>query len=112
MISRITLHLRKQARSRETDTILQTRSAGMHSGSGVLSRMRFTRSDGQASLDPVSVTVEESIVTHDDSGKVVGDEPVFPKKGSVDNEEWYEMRPPAPVRIASRPQDPELRFIV
>ncbi|EKM49745.1 uncharacterized protein PHACADRAFT_188785 [Phanerochaete carnosa HHB-10118-sp] len=114
MISRITLHLRKQARSRETDTTLQGRSAVTHSGGGVLSRMRFTRSDGETPIDPMSVTVEESTVTHDDSGIVGGGEPMFPKKGDIGSEEWYEMRrPPATVRIASHARrDSELRFIV
>lgn len=115
MMSRITLHLRKQARSRENDTVLQAYSVGTQSAS-IRSRLRFKRSGGQASLDPVSVAVEESTVMHDDRGNVVG-ERVFSKKSRA-AEEWYEMRPPPPARVASsrarmpKEADPELRFVV
>ena len=124
MMSRITLHLRKQARARETDTALQVFS-GTEGSSGIRSRLRFTRSgNGQTtSLDPLSVTVEETTVMYDDDGNVVGD-PAAGKKGGAGTEEWYELRapasprPPAPARVASararppRVPDPELRYIV
>ena len=114
MMSRITLHLRKQARARETDTALQVFS-GTEGSSGIRSRLRFTRSgNGQTtSLDPLSVTVEETTVTHDDKGRVVGG--VLKGEGG---EEWFEMHAPPPVRLASArvrardERDPELRFVV
>ncbi|EKM49743.1 uncharacterized protein PHACADRAFT_214265 [Phanerochaete carnosa HHB-10118-sp] len=75
MMSRITLHLRKQARVREMDSMSQTHDS--YRGNSVFS------------------------------------EPVFAKKSDVGTEEWYEMRPPSPARVASRtrtPRGPELWF--
>ncbi|GJE97687.1 hypothetical protein PsYK624_139080 [Phanerochaete sordida] len=114
MMSRITLHLRKQARAREADTALASASAAGTArgtsgggGGGVRSRLRFT---GTRS-DALSVTVEESTVTVDDCGAVVA----RGAKGAA--AEWFEMRAPPPVRVASprvrAPRDdPELRFVV
>ena len=116
MMSRITLHLRKQARAREADSVLAAPAPGTTTstgGAGVRSRLRFTGTRSGASLDPLSVTVEETTVTHDDKGRVVG----AALKGGG-GEEWFEMRAPPPVRLASArvcardERDPELRFVV
>lgn len=127
MMSRITLHLRKQARSREADAQLQTYSLTTISRtttSGLRSRLRFTRSTdvGQFSTDPgVAVNVEESVVTYDDRGNVLSEvaDPNALKTPTSPDGEWFEVRPPAPVRLATSrsarravENDPELRFVV
>ena len=109
MMSRITLHLRKQARSREDDARLQTFSMG--TVSALRSRLRFVRSGADsAAAGPdgrVAVTVQESTVTHDDAGRLMD-------KGAVD--EWYELHQPAPVRLPTSGRkgdgNPELRYVV
>lgn len=122
MMSRITLHLRKQARSREDDPDLQTYPLGTFSSVGAIrSRLRFTRTPpANQSTDPrMTVTVQESTVMHDDDGYLVS-EPCSPAlKSGGPGVEWFEMRPPAPVRLASgrierpaREKNPELHFVV
>lgn len=116
MMSRITIHLRKQARSRGVDTQLQTFSFATRTvTSGVRSLLRFTRPTAamqESVMEPrVAVTVEESIMTHDDSGNVLDE---------VDDHdaEWFEMRPPAAVRLATfrsvrrTAEEPGLKFVV
>lgn len=108
MMSRITLHLRKQARGRKTETDSWER-AGSHS------RLRFTHSGGRSGtiagthLPSMSVTVEETSVMHDDRGNILGNrESEFPPRPPCvrpENveEEWYEMAsltPPQPARLA------------
>ncbi|KAI0088523.1 hypothetical protein BDY19DRAFT_993920 [Irpex rosettiformis] len=113
MMSRITLHLRKQVRAREIDTDLIT----LKTFSKSLPRFR---SVGGAStiIDPgdVSVMVQESAVVHDDRGNVLSvydndsdetdDTEERPKRGKdhIEGEDWYEIRPPAPVQLHSRPK--------
>jgi hypothetical protein len=108
MMSRITLHLRKQARSRDADPTLST-FPGLTSiataSSAMWTRVRFTRSSAPSTSDAkVNVAVEETTVRYDDHGNVLDGEDRYPpifvhtaKRGGAP-EEWYEMQPPAPVR--------------
>lgn len=106
MMSRITIHLRKQARSRELDTHLATYSYSTTTDPPVgRSNLRLGRTNATAHTitDPhLTVTVEENTVTHDDDGHVL--DPSH-KPGA----EWYEMRPPTPARLSNR-APPQLRF--
>ncbi|PSR80466.1 hypothetical protein PHLCEN_2v6723 [Hermanssonia centrifuga] len=100
MMSRITLHLRKQARARDIETEFIGFASTDTIQHGVRSRLRFNnRSAGRGiTTDPqLTVTVEESAVVHDDDGNLLGD--------SQDDDgerrkmaEWYEMqmRPKTP----------------
>lgn len=99
MMSRITIHLRKQARSRELDAHLATYSYSTTTDPPAgRSRLRLGRTNPTAHTitDPhLTVTVEENTVMHDDDGQIV--DPSH-KPGA----EWYEMRPPIPARLANR----------
>ena len=104
MMSRITLHLRKQARSIDGD--LSFASASLISLSAaqsiVWSRIRFTHHNSPAGIDPqMGVTIEESTVRYDDHGHVVDDDSddrhahsmKVQKKGAAGvTNEWYELR--------------------
>lgn len=117
MMSRITIHLRKQARSRDEDPFLVTWSrATVSLAEAPFSRLRFnnkSNATAQTFTDPhISVTVEETSVVHDDHGGVLG-------AGPKATEEWYEMRPPAPARLPTNhsrreptSKEPQLRFLV
>ena len=126
-MSRITLHLRKQARSREADTNLQAYSLGTFNTIDMIrSRLRFggTRETGACqSADPrLTVNVQESMVVHDDDGNLVLSEPSSPALkaktvggGGGGGDGWYEMHPPTAVRLperARRDRNPELKFVV
>lgn len=99
MMSRITIHLRKQARSRELDAHLATYSYSTTTDPPAgRSRLRLGRTNPTVHTitDPhLTVTVEENTVMHDDDGQIV--DPSH-KPGA----EWYEMRPPIPARLANR----------
>ena len=106
MMSRITLHLRKQARSNEGETDFWDRA-------GIRSRLRFTHTGARSKatgppLPSVSVTVEETSVMHDDRGNLLrarepGILPIPVRIRPKDTEEeWYEMAdlaPPQPARL-------------
>ncbi|KAI0345637.1 hypothetical protein BDW22DRAFT_1426307 [Trametopsis cervina] len=110
MISRITLHLRKQVRARELDDgLLSYKFPTGNSMANVRSRLRFARSVGESTTlgsSDVSVMVQESAVVHDDHGNVLdGDDDYdeesgraaytrFAGKKQSAVEEWYELRPP------------------
>lgn len=49
----------------------------------------------------VSVVVEETSVVHDDLGNIV-DNPTTRSRKDAAIQEWYELRPPAPVQLAPR----------
>ena len=72
-------------------------------------------------LPGVAVNVEESVVTYDDRGNVLSEvaDPNALKTPTSSDGEWFEVRPPAPVRLATSrsarravENDPELRFVV
>jgi len=146
MMSRITLHLRKQVRSREIDEALVSyKFPSTMSVTHLRSRLRFARSDGHstgaiatagsAGDVNVNVVVDQTSVMHDDKGNVIVDaqddfcspeddadlaaaDAELRERKSAAVREWYELRPPPPVRIETgRIQAGELgsqdvRFIV
>ncbi|GJE88317.1 hypothetical protein PsYK624_044000 [Phanerochaete sordida] len=96
MMSRITLHLREQARIRESVAIPTLTSPRL---STMPSRVRFTLPSSETpSPGPVGISVEETRVMHDDRGCLVGG-PEYTKKGCT-TEEWYEMASPPRAHIA------------
>lgn len=140
MMSRITLHLRKQARSRQGDSQLETYPLGTLTVTALRTRLNFNRSgppqESPAESRGVAVTVEETTVVHDDDGRLVDmhddDDSTLaglPVPGTTDMDkraapglDWFEIRRPAPVRILTgrsqrsrrekKERDPEEQFIV
>lgn len=117
-MSRITLHLRKQVRSRDEDNVLVSYFPSSLSASNLRDRIRFTHSHARSTVDTgeVSVIVDQTSVVHDDRGNIL-EEPEIRAKKDAAVQEWYELRPPPPVRINTRikehfPEDSEtnIRF--
>ena len=95
MMSRITLHLREQAQLRDS-VVIATLSSPRHST--MPSRVRFTLPGSEApSPAPAGISVEETTVTHDDRGHLLGG-PRYTKKGGA-TEEWYEMASPPTAHV-------------
>jgi hypothetical protein len=119
-MSRITIHLRKQARCRELDTALAsfrigtTGTLGTESIAGARSHLHFK------TIPEVNVSIEETTVQHDDAGNVLDDRrqahQYTQKKSEFGaTEEWFEMRPPEPARAGNGgdgARNRELRFVV
>lgn len=107
MMSRITIHLRKQARA-NTEVHSQT-TISHHFEKPFFARLRqsFSPCASQARADPpIAVNVQESFVTHDDHGV-----PVSP--GSKATEEWFEMRRPSSALLSPHSKrESQLRFVV
>lgn len=105
MMSRITLHLRKQIRSREIDTDLISLKTFTRS----MPRFRSDGTHHTHTTGDVSVMVQESAVVHDDRGNVLSmydddsddtvDRRVDKQKDRPAGQDWYDLRPPAPVRL-------------
>ena len=107
MMSRITIHLRKQARA-NTEVHSQT-TISHHFEKPFFARLResFSPCTSQPRADPpIAVNVQESFVTHDDHGV-----PVSP--GSKATEEWFEMRRPSSALLSPHSKrESQLRFVV
>ena len=105
MMSRITLHLRRQARSQERDSLPTFSRVTFNTMEAIRSRLRFgsARSTACQSPDPrAMVHVEDRMAKHDDvRSSVHSYPPSLLTKTKNDDTEWYEIRPPAPVRISS-----------
>lgn len=122
MMSRITLHLRKQAHTDDSIAQLPTLSLPSRRTSRACSRLRFNHSAGltQSASDPrVAVVVGESVMAPDDRGNVLDESSERGQAKYYATEEWFEMCPRAPVRLASSRsvqrmvgESPELRFAV
>ena len=105
MMSRITLHLRRQVRSHDgSHSLVSHHLRSYVSTSNLRSRLRFVNSSGARSTSTasgeVNVVVEETSVVHDDLGNIIENPDLRGKKDAA-IQEWYELRPPAPVHLIS-----------
>lgn len=120
MMSRITLHLRRQGRTADMDQNAHV-LATYGSANNLRSRLRFTRSAGRSTADfsQVSVSVQETSVIHDDNGHLVDEVDkneylyAIQQKKEAAVQEWYELRSPSPSHFAGRSKtsDGEVRFV-
>jgi hypothetical protein len=121
MMSRITLHLRKQVRGRESDDALfsyKFPSAMSRSRNATQPPvLRFARSTvaGEITTGDVSVMIQESAIMHDDHGNVIRtyDDDSDDTLDTMDivrdtaNQEWYELKS---ATLPKMREPPEVHF--